>query len=351
MPFPTVLPAPRVPDPMAAPPLRWGVLGTGWIAERFAGSLARNTRQRVTAVGSRSVASATDLAGRIGTPRAHGSYADLVADTEVDVVYVATPHNLHQRHALLAVDAGKHVLVEKPIALNAAEADEIAARAADRGVYCAEALWTFFLPRYDVIRQLLDDGVLGDVRTVLADHGEWFPDTHRILRHDLAGGALLDLGTYPLAFASWVLGRPERIVAIGQDVPGGQVHGQVSAVLQHPGGAQSAVNTTIMADTPNRAAIAGTRATLVLDAPFYQPGDVVVRATGSETALRWTEPAIGHEALYVTAVEAARRIAAGETGTPLRPLPDSIATLRVVDEIRRQIGVTFLEESAPGVPR
>ncbi len=218
-------------------------------------------------------------------------------------------------------------------------------------MFCAEAMWTFYLPSYDVIRQLLDDGVLGDVHTVLADHGEWFPDTHRILRHDLAGGALLDLGTYPLALASWVLGEPEQILAIGQDVPGGEVHGQVSAVLRHPGGAQSAVNTTVMADTPNRAVLAGTRATLVVEAPFFfagRPGADLGRARSRRCA--YTEPAIGHEGLFVTAVEVARRIAAGETGTPLRPLADSMATLRVVDEVRRQIGVTFLEETAPGVP-
>jgi predicted dehydrogenase len=349
--FPSTMPDSRLPDPMDAPALRWGVLGTGWIAERFTGALHRNTRQQVVAVGSRSVASAKGFADRAGIGRAHGSYADLVADPEVDVVYVATPHNFHHRHALLALDAGKNVLVEKPIALNAAEASEIAARAVERGVFCAEALWTFFLPRHDVIRQLLADGVLGDVRTVLADHGEWFPDTHRILRHDLAGGALLDLGTYPLAVAAWVLGEPEQILAIGQDVPGGEVHGQVSAVLRHPGGAQSVVNTTVMADTPNRAAFAGTRATLALEAPFYQPGDLVLTSAGKESTLHWSEPAVGHDGLYVTAVEAARRIAAGETATPLRPLADSVATLRMVDEIRRQIGVTFLEETAPGVPR
>jgi predicted dehydrogenase len=185
---------------------------------------------------------------------------------------------------------------------------------------------------------------------VLADHGEWFPDTHRILRHDLAGGALLDLGTYPLALASWVLGEPERIAAVGQDVPGGEVHGQVSAVLRHPGGAQSAINTTIMADTPNRAVLAGTGATLVTDGPFFLPGDLTLTSAGKGSTIHHTEPAIGHDGLYVTAVEAARRIAAGETGTPVRPLADSVATLRVVDEIRRQIGVTFVEESAPGVP-
>jgi predicted dehydrogenase len=349
--FPSSLPASRLPDPMDAPGLRWGILGTGWIAEKFTGSLRRNTQQQVVAVGSRSVASAKEFADRVGIGRAHGSYDDLVADPEVDVVYVATPHNFHHRHALLALDAGKHVLVEKPIALNAAEASEIGARAAQRGVFCAEALWTFYLPRYDVIRQLLDDGVLGDVRTVLADHGEWFPDTHRILRHDLAGGALLDLGTYPLALASWVLGEPEQIAAIGQDVPGGEVHGQVSAALRHPGGAQSAINTTIMADTPNRAVLAGTKATLVTDEGFFFPGDFVLTSAGKESTLRYTEPAIGHEGLFVTAVEVARRVAAGETGTPLRPVSDSVATLRVVDEVRRQIGVTFREESAPGVPR
>src|SRR5690348_15474465 len=128
MTFPHTMPASRVPDPMGAPPLRWGVLGTGWIAERFAGALDRNTRQEVVAVGSRTVESAKDFAGRVGVDRAHGSYEDLVGDDEVDVVYVATPHNFHHRHALLALDAGKHVLVEKPLALNAAQAREIAAK-------------------------------------------------------------------------------------------------------------------------------------------------------------------------------------------------------------------------------
>jgi predicted dehydrogenase len=241
--------------------------------------------------------------------------------------------------------------VEKPIALNAAEAQEIADRAATRGVYCAEALWTFYLPRFDVIRQLLDDGVLGDVHTLLADNGERLPTTHRIYRHDLAGGPLLDLGTYPLALANWVLGLPPRVLAIGQDVPGGEVNGQVSIVLQHTGGAQSTISTTMMADTPTQAVLAGTRATLMVEGPFYTPGNLTLVPAAKGPTLHWTEPPIAHEALYVTAVEAAQRIAAGETGTPLRPLADSVDTLRVIDEVRRQIGATFAEESAPGTSR
>ena len=111
------------------------------------------------------------------------------------------------------------------------------------------------------------------------------------------------------------------------------------------------INTTVMADTPNDAALAGTHATLVFDAPFYQPGNLTLISAGKESTIHHTEPAIGHEGLHVSAVEAARRITAGETGTPLRPLADSVATLGLVDEVRRQIGVTFLEESAPGLPR
>jgi predicted dehydrogenase len=335
---------------MAAPPLRWGVLGTGWIAERFTGALHRDTRQRVVAVGSRSLGSAKEFAAKVGVGRAHGSYADLAGDAEVDVVYVATPHNFHHAHALLALDAEKHVLVEKPIGLSAADARDIADRASAKGVFCAEALWTFFLPRYDVVRQLLEAEALGDLHTVLADNGEWLPSTHRIFRHDLAGGPLLDLGTYLVALASWVLGAPEQVIAIGQDVPGGEVNGQVSALLRHSGGGQSVISTTIMADTPSRAVLAGTRATLEIEGPFYTPGNLVLTAAGTHSTLHWAEPAIEHRALYVTAVDAARRIEAGETTTPLRPLADSVATLRVVDDVRRQLGITFVGESAPGVP-
>ncbi len=205
--FPTALPAARTPPSEAAPALGWGVLGTGWIAGRFVRSLQRHTRQRLLAVGSRDPGRSAAFAGDHGLPRGYGSYEALVADPDVDVVYIATPHPAHHPCARLALDAGKHVLVEKPLALNAAQAADIARLAADRGRFCMEALWTFFLPKLDVVRQLLEAGALGEIRTVQAEYGEWFTAGHRILRADLAGGPLLDLGTYPLSLATWVLGR------------------------------------------------------------------------------------------------------------------------------------------------
>jgi len=342
--FPTALPAPRTPDPMEAPALRWGVLGTGWIAERFVRSVRGHTRQRFTAVASRDPFRAKDFADRNGIPHAYGSYQELAVAGDVDVVYIATEHSAHLGCARIALDAGKHILVEKPLALNASQASVIARLAADRGLFCAEALWTFFLPRFDVVQQILDSGVLGDVRTVLAEYGEHFSGDHRILRPALAGGPLLDLGTYPVSLAVRVLGSPAEVVAHAEPHPAG-VAGQVSALLRAADGGQGVVHTTLFSDTPTAATVVGSRATLSLPGPFYQPGEVVLTPVGGGTPVIRTEPRIAHDALYFEAAEVARCVSAGLLQSPLRPLVDSVTTLRAMDEIRRQCGITFPGET------
>jgi predicted dehydrogenase len=343
---PSALPPPRTPDPMLAPRLRWGVLGPGWIAERFVGSLRRSTGQQVVAVASRDLGRAAAFASRWGIDRAYGGYQALVEDPGVDVVYVATPHNAHRPCALLAIEAGRHTLVEKPLALNAAEVAELAAAARGNGVFLMEALWTVFLPRFDVLRQVLADGLLGEVRTVLAEVGEHFGPEHRIMRADLAGGPLLDLGTYPAALATMVLGPAERVLASGQPAPGG-VNGQASILATHAGGAQSVLHTTLFSDTPTAATIAGTEATATLPGPFYQPGDLRVRFYDG-AALEHREPAAGHGALHFQAAHLAAAVDGGLLESPLRPLADSLATIRVLDEVRGQLGVVFAEEARGG---
>ena len=138
------LPAARTPDPRIAPSLRWGVLGTGWIADKFVTALQKHSSQRIAAIGSRSLDSATEFARRCGIERAHGSYEELTSDPDVDVVYIATPHNAHLPHALLALQSGKHTVVEKPLALNAIQGQRIADEARSRGLFCMEAYWTAF---------------------------------------------------------------------------------------------------------------------------------------------------------------------------------------------------------------
>ena len=195
--------------------MRWGILGTGGIAGTFASDLRLTDSGVVVAVGSRSQAAADRFADDFGIAIRHDSYESLVADPEVDVVYVATPHPMHRDNAILALRAGKHVLVEKPFTMNAAEAREVVAVARERGLFAMEAMWTRFLPHVAVIRDWLGQGLLGDIVTVTADHGQWFAEDprFRLFAPELGGGALLDLGVYPVSFASMVLGtaEPDRV--------------------------------------------------------------------------------------------------------------------------------------------
>jgi len=333
------LPIARTPDPMRAPALRWGIIGTGWIAERFVHALHTSTTQRVVAAGSRGLARATDFAGRLDLPHAFGSYHDLVASPEIDVVYIATEHPAHLPCARLALAAGKPVLVEKPLALNASQAQELATLAAERGLFCMEAFWTYFLPKFDVIRQILETGMLGELQTVVADNGEDLTGHPRVMSAEMAGGPMLDLGTYVFGLAHWVLGSQRLVAASGQDHPSG-VNGQLSALLTDHAGRQTLLHTTVLANTPVTAFIAGSDATLVLNGPFYQPGDFEVRFVDGET-LAYQEEAVSHEALFWQAAEVARCISEGRLESPLRSLADTIATMSSMDDVRRELGIRY----------
>jgi predicted dehydrogenase len=346
MTFPSSLPTARVPDPLQAPTLRWGILGPGWIAERFVPSLLENTRQEIVAVGgARTEQKAQAFAERFAIPRAYPGTAELVGDPDVDAVYVATPHQHHFPCALAAIEAGKHVLVEKPLALNAAEAQRLAEAALHQSVVLMEAYWTDFLPKFDVLRQLLADGALGEIHTILADHGERFGPEHRIMRADMAGGPLLDLGTYPVAFATKILGPPARVLASGQPAPSG-VHGQASILLAHADGAQSVLHTTLFSHTPCQAVVAGSRATLTIPGSFYAPGDFTLTANDNVTRLQHREEPTRYRQLFHEAIHFAYCVGRGSTESPVRPLLDSITTLETLDEVRRQLGIVFDEERA-----
>lgn len=343
MTFPTALPAPRTPDPRDAPPLRWAVMGPGWIAERFVESLQAHTTQVVAAVGSRSLDRARDFAHRYDIGTAVGSYEELVALDDVDIVYVATPHPSHLEHALLSMDAGKHVLIEKPIAISADQARRIAARAEETGLFCAEALWTLFLPKWDVLRQVIDAGTIGELRSVHTIYGEYFTDDHRIFDATLAGGPLLDLGTYPLAYVTSLLGPAVTVAAAGVPDPRG-VNGQLGATMVHDGGTMSVVATTVHGWPRNEITIIGSEGVVTVEALHNSPGPLTVSSADRSITLTHDEPH-GDQVtgLHFQAAEAARRVAAGERETPVRPLHASITSLEASDEIRRQVGISFAE--------
>jgi predicted dehydrogenase len=316
-------------------PVRWGILGTGGIAGAFAADLQLTDSGVAAAVGSRSQVAADRFADEFGIASRHASYESLVADPDVDVVYVATPHPMHHDNAILALRAGKHVLVEKPFTMNAAEAREIVAVARERGLFAMEAMWTRFLPHTAVIRDWLAQGVLGDVVTVTADHGQWFAEDarSRLFAPELGGGALLDLGVYPVSFASMVLGTPSRIVSLSDPAFTG-VDGQTSMLFGYDGGAQAVLTCTLRAKSPTRAAIVGTDARIEVEGNFYAPATVTLIPRKGSPALVES----GHEGrgLRHQADEVARRLAAGDAESPLMPLDETISIMETMDTVLAQ---------------
>ncbi|MBL3699397.1 Gfo/Idh/MocA family protein [Leucobacter luti] len=343
---PERLPDPVVPDPRAVPAKRWAILGTGWIAARFVEALQASTSQPVVAVGSRSLGRAAEFAAEHGIARAHGSYEELVADGDVDVVYIATGHLDHLAHATLAILAGKPVLVEKPMTPHPADTRALVELARERGVFAMEAVWTLALPRYSIVRQVLASGMLGEVVAVSANLGERLVDHHRAMDPVQGGGAMNDIGSYTIMFANEVLPGLRVVSAHGQRHPEHGSIGQFAAVLADERGRLATVSASMLADTPTTAYIAGTAATLSLPAPFYQPGPVVVRFhDGSE--LRAEGAALAHTQLFWEALEVARCLDAGLTESPLRPLDQTLATVALMAEARERMGDPVTRASAP----
>lgn len=343
------LPEPRTADPADAPALRWGILAPGHIAGHWATALREHTRQRLVAVGSRSPERAAAFAREHGVDRVHASYESLVDDPEVDAVYVASPHSHHRGHALLALRAGKHVLVEKAFTRNAVEARELVAAAGDAGVLLMEAMWTRYLPHTDVVRRVLEDGLLGEVHRITADYGVRAAKdpTHRLFDPALAGGVLLDLGIYPLSFASAVaraagLPRPRSVQAAGSLTTTG-VDAQVSAQIGY-GAAQAQLFTSMLTASGHTAHVYGSLGRVDVDDRCYVPAGVTL--TVGDRIGTWDANRIhGYGGLSFQVAAFATYVAEGRTDSPLLPLDETVTILETADEIRRQVGVVYPGEA------
>jgi predicted dehydrogenase len=324
---------------------RWGIVGPGRIAAQFADGMQLVPDGRVVAVASRAAERASAFAARFDVPRAYGAADDLAADPEVDVVYVATPHARHEPDALRFLEAGKHVLCEKPLALNAAQARRMAEAARANGRFLMEAMWSRFLPAYAVLRRLLTEGRVGEPLVVEADFGFRLPvmPEHRLFHRGLGGGALLDLGVYPLQLASLVLGTPDHVVADGV-VGTTDVDEHVAAVLHHEGGGLAVVQASIRAPLACTARIAGTDGWIDLPARMHHPQEVFVTGTGGTERI---DAAYEGEGLRFQVEEVHRCLAAGRTESALMPLDESIAIAGTMDAIRALLGVVYPGEAHP----
>ncbi|MFJ6536995.1 Gfo/Idh/MocA family protein [Paenarthrobacter sp. NPDC091711] len=320
--------------------IRWGILGTGFIAGLQTKDLKENGFT-VQAVGSRSLESSKGFAEQYGIATAHGSYEDLVADPLIDVVYIATPHPMHHENALLALNAGKHVLVEKSFTMNAREAQDIVDLAESKGLVALEAMWTRFLPHMIRIRELIAAGTIGEVRKVVASHNQSLPQdpAHRLNDPALGGGALLDLGIYPISFAFDILGTPAAIRASATMSATG-VDRQTAAIFDYDGGAQALVDCELDAASANRAMVIGTEGWIDIEHTWYNPVPFTVHAVDGSVVERYEQP-VGSRGMQFQASELERLIRAGETAGTILPPGETVAIMAAMDEIRRQIGLSY----------
>ena len=318
---------------------KWGILGPGGIARAFAKDLQLLEGHEVAAVGSRTLSNAQEFAKTFGGT-AYGSYEELVADPTVDAIYVATPHPSHKENVITALNAGKPVLCEKPFAVNAHEAREMVAAAEKNGVALMEAMWARFLPHYADVREIIASGVLGQILTVQADHGQRLADRNipRLVEPSLAGGALLDLGIYPVSFAHMILGNPANITASAVLTDRG-VDAQTSMIFDYADGAQAILTTTMIEQTPCRAVVAGVNGWLEIDRTFYNPTSMrVVLFDGSVT--QYPHTYTGH-GLREQAEAFKKLVHSGKTQSEILTWKDTVDIMGTLDAVRSQIGLRY----------
>lgn len=319
-------------------PLRWGILGPGRIARQFCAGVQESLPDaRVVAVGSRDAGRADAFGAEFGIPRRYGSYEELVADPEVDAVYVASPHSGHRDHCLLCIEAGKAVLCEKPFTINAAEAEEIVRAARARGVFVMEAMKTRFYPAMYRVRELLAEGAIGEPRMLHADFGfrTGFDPKGRLFDPALGGGALLDVGVYCVSLASMIFGEPSQVTGLATKGETG-VDEQAAMVLGYDGGQISVLSTAIRTSTIHEATIFGTDGYLRIHRSAWGPRAYTLSKDNEMVEV----PAEGN-GFNFEADEVARCLRAGKLESEIMPLDETVAVMRTMDALRAQWGIKY----------
>jgi predicted dehydrogenase len=323
------------------PPIRWGILGAGRIARSFVTDLLLLPDHKLAAVGSRSSGRAQQFAADFGAEKFYGSYTALAADDSLDVVYVATPHSEHYEGARLCLEAGRAVLMEKPFTVTAAETARLIALATSKRLFAMEGMWTRFNPIVREVTDLVREGAIGRITAIQVDlsGANGYDPGNRLWNPALAGGALLDVGVYPLSFGSMLLGPPDEIRAVSSAAPTG-VDANTAVIARYPGGAVGLYYCGLWAKSPEVATIIGVNGTITVGSPtgepFYMPDSyTLVPATGEPRTRKIT---LHGEGFTYEAAEVARCLRAGLTESPLMPLAGTLEVMRVLDAARASSG-------------
>ncbi len=309
--------------------IRWGIAGPGRMAATMAAAFADVPDSQLVAVGSRSLERAQAFASAHGIPHAHGSYAGLAADPEVDAIYIATPHPQHTDIALTAIAAGKAILVEKAFTSSAGDTRRIIEAARAAGTFAMEAMWTRFNPAVATMRAVIAAGEIGDVRSVQGDLTAFRPYDPRDRLFDPAtgGGAILDLGVYVVSFAEQFLGAPDEVHAVGARYPGG-VEGEFGLLLGYRDGRSATLSGSFLAYGPGRMMVLGTRGWIDVHPRFHRSPAITIWRGGAPEELTFES---GYHFEVIHANECLR---AGLTESPVMPLDDTLTVQEILDRAR-----------------
>jgi predicted dehydrogenase len=320
--------------------IRWGILGTGNIAGSFAQGLKDLPGIELGAVGSRAEKTARAFGERFDIPRHHANYEALVNDPNIDIIYISTPHPMHVDNAILCLSAGKHVLCEKPFAINAHEARRAIELARRQQLFLMEGMWTRFLPHIVRIRELVAEGAIGSPRALQANFGfrTNYDPNHRLFAPSLGGGALLDVGVYSIALAHMFFGPPSDVSGFANLAPTG-VDEEAALVLRHVGGELSTLLTAIRLNTPHQATLIGVDGWIDLHPNWWSPSNFTVHRNGKEPEFFDIDTPLhgfSYEALAVS-----DHLRAGALESPVMPLKDTLAIAETMDQARQLWGITY----------
>lgn len=322
--------------------IRWGILGAGKIANKFASDLRLVEDAKLVAIGSQDKLKGEQFAKTHDIPIVFNSYETLVSSKEVDVIYVATPHGFHHKHVMLCLEHGKAVLCEKAFALNSAQVKEMVELATKKKVFLMEAFWTKFIPQYEMVKLMIDRGDIGEIKFIQADFGFKAPSplAQRLFDPELGGGSLLDIGIYPVFFALALLGKPVELNSLMTTYPSG-VDEQIVVNMKFANGALAVLSSTFAADTPTEALIAGTEGRIQMRNRFHNPVGHIEYMKGRDNVQQINvrkEEGFGYQFEARHVGDCLRK---GLIQSPVYSLQDSMLLIETLDKIRASAGIRY----------
>ncbi len=320
--------------------IKWGIIGTGKIAHTFATALKDVDNTELYAIGSRNMESAKKFAGEFNAPKAYDSYEEVAKDSSVDVIYVATPHNLHYENTMMCLNNNKNVLCEKPFGVNGKEVRGMIAKAKEKNLFLMEAMWSRFLPNIIKAKEIIESGEIGKIKLLTSYFAFQSPHgaEHRQFNKDLCGGSLLDIGIYPVFLSLFLLGKPELFTALAS-IGKTDVDNSISMTFKYKDQTLAVMYSSFMANADIFAEVHGEKGKIVIPNKWFTPVDIkVVKTNGEEIPVHFQFKSNGYN---YEAEEVVKCLHKGKKQSDMMSWDDSLQLIDMLDAIRKESGIIY----------